>query len=65
MQKVEAKSKRSRYIENMLIFSSKIKKKAKLRAFSHFENRRKLIVFNREGYCDQCKTVFEVMDFYY
>ena len=37
----------------------------KLRAFLHLENGKKSTVFNVDGYCDHCKTVFEAMGCYY
>ena len=37
----------------------------KLRAFLHLENRKKSTVFNVDGYCDHCETVFEAMGCYY
>ena len=40
-------------------------KNAKLRAFLHLENRKKIDCFNVDGNFDHYKTVFEALDCYY
>ena len=66
MQTFKARHNRTRNFESMVMFFYQETRPAcKIGAFLRLENRKKSTVFNVDGYCDHCKTVFEAMGCYY